>query len=331
MQIFGIDVSEHNAGFNFSQAINEGVKFAILRAGYTGYGNGVSKAKDKQFENFYNQCKSLGLPVGAYWFSCATNYDKGAAEAEWMYENCLKGKVFEYPIYIDVEEDTGEMHWMSNSGKEGVSAAIRGFCNTLEAKGYYVGVYANSDWFNRLIDAEIPNRYDCWLANWGTANPSSPAHGMWQFGGESNEIRSNIVAGQVTDQNYALKDYPSIMKDWKKNGCGNAESVQPSNPLDKYTDEQIADQILYGDNIYGDGEERKKALGSRYDAIQAIINRKLGIDNQPKYITYTVKSGDTLSAIAAQYETIYQEIARENNILNPNLIYPGQKLKIRIK
>ena len=66
MQIFGIDISEHNAGFNFSQAIDEGIKFAILRAGYTGYGNGISKAKDSQFENYYNTCKSLGLPVGAY-------------------------------------------------------------------------------------------------------------------------------------------------------------------------------------------------------------------------------------------------------------------------
>lgn len=44
--------------------------------------------------------------------------------------------------------------------------------------------------------------------------------------------------------------------------------------------------------------------------------------------TYTVKSGDTLSGIAAQYGTTYQEIARKNGIANPNKIYPGQVLKI---
>ena len=44
--------------------------------------------------------------------------------------------------------------------------------------------------------------------------------------------------------------------------------------------------------------------------------------------TYTVKAGDTLSGIAAKYGTTYQEIARKNGIANPNIIHPGQVLKI---
>lgn len=44
--------------------------------------------------------------------------------------------------------------------------------------------------------------------------------------------------------------------------------------------------------------------------------------------TYTVKSGDTLSAIAQKYGTTYQEIAKANGISNPNLIYPGQTINI---
>ena len=43
---------------------------------------------------------------------------------------------------------------------------------------------------------------------------------------------------------------------------------------------------------------------------------------------YTVVKGDTLSGIAAKYGTTYQEIAKENGIRNPNLIYPGQQFKI---
>ena len=46
-------------------------------------------------------------------------------------------------------------------------------------------------------------------------------------------------------------------------------------------------------------------------------------------ITYTVKSGDTLSGIASKYGTTYQKIAKDNNISNPNIIYPGQKLVIK--
>ena len=45
-------------------------------------------------------------------------------------------------------------------------------------------------------------------------------------------------------------------------------------------------------------------------------------------VTYTVKSGDTLSGIAAKYGTSYQHLAEINGITNPNLIYPGQVIKI---
>lgn len=43
---------------------------------------------------------------------------------------------------------------------------------------------------------------------------------------------------------------------------------------------------------------------------------------------YTVRSGDTLSEIASRYGTTYQYLAQINNISNPNLIYPGQVLRI---
>ncbi|AVQ33908.1 LysM peptidoglycan-binding domain-containing protein [Staphylococcus muscae] len=54
-------------------------------------------------------------------------------------------------------------------------------------------------------------------------------------------------------------------------------------------------------------------------------------NNQRSYTatngTYTVRSGDSLSAIAARYGTTYQNIMRLNG-LNNFLIYPGQKLKV---
>lgn len=43
---------------------------------------------------------------------------------------------------------------------------------------------------------------------------------------------------------------------------------------------------------------------------------------------YIVKSGDTLSGIAEKYNTTYQALAKYNNILNPNFIVTGQKIKI---
>lgn len=43
---------------------------------------------------------------------------------------------------------------------------------------------------------------------------------------------------------------------------------------------------------------------------------------------YVVVKGDTLSGIAAKYGTTYQALAEANGISNPNLIYPGQEIRI---
>lgn len=44
--------------------------------------------------------------------------------------------------------------------------------------------------------------------------------------------------------------------------------------------------------------------------------------------SYSVKAGDSLSAIAARYGMSYKTLARLNNISNPNRIYVGQVLKL---
>ena len=77
---------------------------------------------------------------------------------------------------------------------------------------------------------------------------------------------------------------------------------------------------------YGNNPVRQtviEACGGKYREAQDIINGK------GKQTTYRlVKSGDTLSGIAAKFGTTYQAIAAKNGISNPNLIYPGQVLKI---
>lgn len=44
--------------------------------------------------------------------------------------------------------------------------------------------------------------------------------------------------------------------------------------------------------------------------------------------TYTVRLGDTLSGIASRYGTTYQHLAALNNISDPNIIHPGQVLRL---
>lgn len=54
-------------------------------------------------------------------------------------------------------------------------------------------------------------------------------------------------------------------------------------------------------------------------------------NSQSDSLTYTVKSGDTLSVIAKRSHTTIDLLVKLNNIMNQNLIYPGQVLKLPSK
>lgn len=217
----GIDISKYQAGINLSAVKNAGMDFVILRAGYTGYGDGVSKAKDTSFETFYTQSKEVGLKVGAYWFTCANTYQKGVDEAKWMYENCLKGKQFEYPIYIDVEDDTGKRYYLRNAGKEATTQGVKGFCETLENLGYYVGIYASDiSGFKDLMNIEQLTRYDKWVARYGSKPSYVSEHGMHQY---TSSGKINGYSGNL-DLNESYKDYPSIIKKGGLNGFGKGQN-----------------------------------------------------------------------------------------------------------
>ena len=51
------------------------------------------------------------------------------------------------------------------------------------------------------------------------------------------------------------------------------------------------------------------------------------VATQP-YGTHTVQRGETLGSIAARYNTTVAELQRINGISNPNLIHPGQVIKV---
>ncbi|MGN1113816.1 MAG: GH25 family lysozyme [Oscillospiraceae bacterium] len=57
--------------------------------------------------------------------------------------------------------------------------------------------------------------------------------------------------------------------------------------------------------------------------------KKVNTANEKKTVTYTVKKGDTLSAIAEKYHTTVSRLVKDNDIKNADLIYPNQKIVIK--
>lgn len=210
MQKRGIDISYANAGINFDE-IQEKYDFVIIRAGFTGWGDGVTSHVDDWFEHYYYEAKKRNLGVGCYFYSCANNSQKGINEAIYLYEHCLKGKQFDYPIFIDVEDSHHQIGY-----KRGVTDAIISFGDYLEKLGYYVSVYANKDFFrNHIITDEI-KRFDKWVAfpDSGALNFEYGQYGMWQ------NSWNQYVSGIKTDTDIAYYDYPTIIKNKKLNGYG---------------------------------------------------------------------------------------------------------------
>lgn len=203
----GVDVSEWQGNINWSHVKTDGVKFAIIRAG-------IGHRVDDQFANNYAGCKSNSVPVGAYWYSKATTVAEAKQEAQ-DFLAALKGKTFEYPVYMDLEESA-----QFALGKAKCSELVDAFLTVLEQAGYYAGLYCSTSYLNSHVSESVRKRYTIWCADYRGNCGYNGDYGIWQPG-------TGTIYGIDTevDLDYAYVDYPKIIKNAGLNGL----SVQNSN------------------------------------------------------------------------------------------------------
>ena len=300
----GIDVSEHQGNINWDSVKGQ-IDFAILRLGWIG--NHDNHTLDTKFERNYNECKRLGIPIGAYVYNYCVNEATAQSGASWTISQ-LKGKTLELPVYIDMEDDSG-----INLGKDLNTAICKAFNNIIESAGIWAGVYANLNWFTNYLNKDVlVPRYTSWIAHYGVSpDKYEGQYDMLQYtsSGKVSGINGNIDMNEM---------YRNLIEEI--NG-GSKPEPTPTKSVD-----ELAQEVINGE--WGNGQERIDRLteaGYNYDEVQERVNDILGYEPEQ---TYTVKAGDTLSGIASKYGTTYQELARKNGISNPNLIYPGQVIKI---
>lgn len=218
----GIDVSEHQGKIDWKLVKESGIDFAILRAGYGSY----SSQKDKNFEINYANAKANGIKVGAYWYSYAKTLEQSNMEVE-AFLSVVSGKQFEYPVYFDIEDKSQE-----NLGKDLLTDIVLTFCNKVQSKGYYVGLYCNPDWIINRFDKDRLIVFDKWLAHW-TDRPAwgNEFGGLWQYSvsGKIDGISTDV------DLNYSYRDYATLIKRLKLNG--NSDIPEQRTP------EQIKEEI----------------------------------------------------------------------------------------
>ena len=206
----GIDISYCQTAVDWNKLK---VDFVIMRAGYGKY----AYQKDDMFDSHYNNACNKGIAKGAYWYSYAMSEYEAIQEAKACIE-VIKGKKFEYPIYFDVEEPKQKA-----LGKAKVSAIVKAFFSTMEAAGYFVGLYTNVDWYKNVITDDIKKRYAIWIAHWDVAKPAiSGPYGIWQY----KVGRIAGVSGDC-DLDYGYVDYPTKIKNAGKNGYSKPTVPKP--------------------------------------------------------------------------------------------------------
>ena len=329
-----IDVSTWNGNIDWDKVYKSGVKYAMIRSSF-----GIENPNqvDNKFVRNITNAQRAGVKCGIYHYS----YAKSAAEAKKEAEFCLKtikGYKIDLPVAFDIE-DSSQTHL----GKDTLTSIVIAFCDRIKSAGYRPMLYCNPNWLcNYLHKDKLINKYDIWLANWGVSAPSYNC-AIWQYS-ENGSVPG--ISGSV-DMNWIFKDYTST----KPSTVKPSTSTKPITNV-KSVDYSVKVTAKAGLNV-------RKGAGTNYNIITALkcgtvatvskvsgnwgyvgkyggwicldYTAKVGTTSTVKSdkVYYTVKSGDTLSYIAYRYNTTVDKLVSLNNIKNRDLIYVGQKIRVK--
>ena len=162
----GIDVSKHNGSIDWEQVKKSGIQFAIIRAGYRGYGEAGNMVEDPYFVENMNGAIANGIKVGVYYYSQAITVDEAIEEAEAtlrMIQDNGFANSLSLPIVIDTERSSGRADSMT---KEQRTTVVKAFCERIKQAGYTPMVYSNKAWLeDNLIMSEL-EQYEVWVAHY---------------------------------------------------------------------------------------------------------------------------------------------------------------------
>lgn len=345
MALRGIDISNHQQGLNLNMIDYD---FVIMKATEGNY------FVDKLCDGFYQTASNKGKCLGVYHYANGGNYKE---EADFFLKH-VKNYIGKAILCLDWEATNNPTF---NTGND--KAWIKNWCDYVYSKTSVRPIIYISQSYMGLANGV--GNYGLWVAQYADMSPTGYQDTPWNEGAYTCAIRQYTSCGRLNGYsgNLDLDKFYGDVKSWGK--YVNPKATSPTTPPTstkstlslvvevmqgkhgngedrkkslgaRYTEVQnlinhiataststLAKEVLNGK--YGNGNIREIALGSRYNDVQRTVNTMCNGSSMP---TYTVQSGDTLSGIASKYGTTYQKLAQINGISNPNLIYPGQVLKI---
>ncbi|MBQ9415181.1 MAG: SH3 domain-containing protein [Clostridia bacterium] len=238
---WGCDMSYYNTSggtnyglVDFQRMYNDGCHYVILRIGYEG-SSSHTDTMDTTFVKLYNMARQVpGMGVGLYFYGLATTYAGAKQDAQWVMSKIEANNMyFEYPIYYDVE-DSGQ----TALGNSAMTQLCLGWAETLEAGGYFPGVYGGGSQCINKLASSYTNKYDVWYAlvkssyvgaqyDPRTTTSYSTYCGMWQYKWYNTTANTpqydgawaKDSHGYFLDCDVAYKDYPAIITSQGLNNC----------------------------------------------------------------------------------------------------------------
>lgn len=205
----GVDISKHNGDVDFEMLKRNGISFVMIGMG------------DRFAENV-KKAEAAGMPWGGYFYTESVSPAEDKEDLQKILDR-LKGKRPTMPIALDVEDD-GTKAAKGGWNFQNVNRNAKYILEGLAAAGYYPMLYTGFEEIENYISKEVWQKYDMWFAHWAKkCGYTGDNLGMWQFGGETNLICSPYIEGNIFDQDYCYKDYPTIIK----NGGYNNWKAEP--------------------------------------------------------------------------------------------------------
>lgn len=190
----GVDVSHMQGKIDWEAVADDGVEFAIIRAGGRGYGVDTGTLyEDTRFHENLKGAQKAGLQVGTYFFSQATSAQEAEEEARFLLE-MLEGAQLGGPVVFDWENIDHTTARTDNVDVATLTEAAQAFCRTIEQAGYQPMIYLNQYMAYLRYDLEQVCGYPFWLAQY-TQHPDFPYQfWMWQY---TDQGRVDGIQGNV--------------------------------------------------------------------------------------------------------------------------------------
>lgn len=341
----GVDWSRYqgaNGVFGYSHD-----KFAIAQIGGV---NGGGIYKQSTYETQVASAIAQGKRAHTYvWYQVGSNASLGEQVLNTFLPQVQtpKGSI----VALDYESG-------ASPDKQANTNAILHGMRMIKAAGYTPMYYSYKPFtlanvYADQITREFPN--SLWMAAYPSYNvtptpnynvfPSMDGVAIYQFTSTyiAGGLDGNIDLTGITDNGYTKNNNPVT----------NTPAISQGQQAENTPNADIANgnqvKVKFSANNWATGQGIPSWVkGHTYSVAQVSGNRVLlaGVNSwinksdveiiqvssapiqAPAASTYTVRSGDTLSSIAAKFGTSYQTLASLNGISNPNIIYAGQVLRV---